>query len=132
MTLVWRVVRIFLVSNGDSIMEASGDDVQLTAGAADRIRELLAEEDDADGKGLRLFIERGGCSGMQYGMVFDERRDDDSVTERAGVRVYVDKVSLDYLRGVTLDFSDSLNDGGFKILNPNAKQSCGCGKSFQA
>ena len=68
---------------------------------------------------------------MQYGMVFDEKRDGDLVSDDSGVGVLVDPVSMDYLRGAVVDFSDSLTAGGFKISNPNAKQSCGCGKSFQ-
>jgi iron-sulfur cluster assembly accessory protein len=64
-------------------------------------------------------------------MVFDEARDGDLVAEDAGVKVLIDPVSVNYLRGAVVDFSDSLTAGGFKISNPNAKQSCGCGKSFQ-
>ncbi|MGH7981159.1 MAG: HesB/IscA family protein, partial [Limisphaerales bacterium] len=66
-----------------------------------------------------------------YGMTFDEKREGDLVTERGGVSVLIDPVSMDYLRGARVDYSDSLTAGGFKISNPNAKQSCGCGKSFQ-
>ena len=69
---------------------------------------------------------------MQYGMVFDERREDDLLTELHGVGVVVDGISANYLRGSTIDFSDDLNGGGFKINNPNAHSSCGCGKSFSA
>ena len=104
--------------------------VNLTQNAVDEVKALLSKPENA-GKTLRLFIEQGGCSGMQYGMVFDEPRDGDMVSEKSGVNVLVDPVSLDYLRGVTVDFNDSLTAGGFKISNPNAKQSCGCGKSFQ-
>jgi iron-sulfur cluster assembly accessory protein len=106
--------------------------VTLTSAAADHVRELLAKEKDSTGKSLRLFVEGGGCSGMQYGMVFDERRDNDLVSETHGVVVYVDPVSADYLRGTVLDFKDELTGGGLKIVNPNARQSCGCGKSFEA
>ena len=69
---------------------------------------------------------------MQYGMVFDEKREGDLVSQENGVNVLVDPISTDYLRGTVVDFSDALTDGGFKISNPNAKQSCGCGKSFEA
>jgi iron-sulfur cluster assembly accessory protein len=105
--------------------------VNLTENAVDEIRSLLAKSENT-GKNLRLYIEQGGCSGMQYGMVFDEKRDGDLVSEKNGVSVLIDPVSADYLRGAVVDFSDSLTAGGFKITNPNAKQSCGCGKSFQA
>ncbi len=69
---------------------------------------------------------------MQYGMVFDEKRDGDLISEEGGVTVLVDPVSAQFLHGCSVDFSDSLTAGGFKITNPNAKQSCGCGKSFEA
>jgi iron-sulfur cluster assembly accessory protein len=105
--------------------------VNLTKNAVGEIRSLLAKPENA-GKNLRLYIEQGGCSGMQYGMVFDEKRDGDLVAENDGVSVLIDPLSAGYLRGTTVDFSDELNAGGFKISNPNAKQSCGCGKSFQA
>jgi iron-sulfur cluster assembly protein/iron-sulfur cluster insertion protein len=69
---------------------------------------------------------------MQYGMVFDEQRDGDFTSEQEGVTVLVDGISAQYLRGTVVDFSDALTAGGFKITNPNAKESCGCGKSFNA
>ena len=84
------------------------------------------------GKPLRVFIERGGCSGMQYSMVFDEARDGDAVVEQEGVKIVVDDFSMDYLRGAVVDFSDNLTGGGFKIRNPNASQTCGCGRSFES
>jgi iron-sulfur cluster assembly accessory protein len=105
--------------------------VSLTKNAVDEIRSLLAKSENV-GKNLRLYIEQGGCSGMQYGMVFDEKRDGDLVSETDGVSILIDPISANYLRGTVVDFSDSLTAGGFKITNPNAKQSCGCGKSFQA
>ena len=105
--------------------------ISLTKNAADEIRSLLAQSENA-GKNLRLYIEQGGCSGMQYGMVFDEKRDGDFASEQQGVEVLVDPISAQYLRGTVVDFSDALVGGGFKISNPNAKQSCGCGKSFEA
>jgi iron-sulfur cluster assembly accessory protein len=105
--------------------------VGLTARAAEECKSLLALPENA-GKNLRIYVEQGGCSGMQYGMVFDEKRDGDLPTEQLGVEVLVDPVSAQYLRGTVVDFSDALTAGGFKISNPNAKQSCGCGKSFEA
>ncbi|MEJ0091406.1 MAG: iron-sulfur cluster assembly accessory protein [Limisphaerales bacterium] len=73
---------------------------------------------------------RAAVRGMQYGMVFDEKRDGDLASEQHGVEILVDPISAQYLRGTVVDFSDELSGGGFKILNPNAKESCGCGKSF--
>ncbi len=109
----------------------TGPVVNVTGNAAAEVKSLLALPENA-GKTLRIFVEQGGCSGMQYGMVFDERRDGDLVSEQNGVGILVDPVSADYLRGTVVDFSDGLTGGGFKISNPNAKQSCGCGKSFEA
>lgn len=106
--------------------------VNLTESAANEIKSMLAKQGENAGKALRVYIEAGGCSGMQYGMVFDEKRADDLVNEFYGVSVLVDPLSANYLRGSVVDFADSLNGGGFKISNPNARQSCGCGKSFEA
>lgn len=105
--------------------------IAVTPRAAEEIKAMIALPENA-GKSLRVYVEKGGCSGMQYGMVFDEKRDGDLVSETDGVSVLIDPVSLNYMRGAVVDFSDSLTAGGFKISNPNAKQSCGCGKSFQA
>ena len=105
--------------------------VGLTARAGEECRSLLAQPENA-GKNFRIYVEQGGCSGMQYGMVFDEKRAGDFVSEQHGVEILVDPVSAQYLRGTVVDFSDALTGGGFKISNPNAKQSCGCGKSFEA
>src|SRR5206468_3240166 len=102
--------------------------VTLTESAVGEVKSLLGKPENA-GKILRLYVEQGGCSGMQYSMVFDERRPDDLSAEMHGVSVLVDPFSADYLRGTVVDFSDSLTNGGFKISNPNARQSCGCGKS---
>ena len=106
--------------------------VSLTESAAQQVKVLLADEKENGGKTLRVFVEGGGCSGMQYGMVFDEKRDDDFSTQSYGVSVLVDPFSANYLRGSVVDFKDELNGGGFKITNPKARQSCGCGKSFEA
>jgi len=105
--------------------------INLTTSAAQEIRSLLLKPENA-GKTLRVYVEQGGCSGMQYAMTFDERRPDDAASEMHGVLVLVDPFSLQYLRGARVDFSDSLSGGGFKVSNPNARQSCGCGKSFTA
>ena len=106
--------------------------VSLTPSAADHVRSMLAEQPENAGKFLRVYVESGGCSGMQYGMVFDEKRPNDSVQEFFGVPVLVDPVSAEHLQGATIDYSDSLTGGGFKISNPKARSSCGCGKSFEA
>ena len=105
--------------------------VSLTANAAAETRSLLARPENA-GKTLRLYVEQGGCSGMQYGMVFDEKREGDLTFEQHGIDVLIDSFSAQYLRGTVVDFSEALTGGGFKISNPNAKQSSGCGKSIAA
>jgi iron-sulfur cluster assembly accessory protein len=106
--------------------------VELTPSAVREVRIMQANQPEHAGRPLRLFIEQGGCSGMQYGMTFDEVREGDAVAEFDGVRVVVDADSAGYLRGTVVDFSDALTGGGFKLRNPNARASCGCGKSFQA
>lgn len=115
-------------------MEASSTTtpvITLTENAAAEIRNTLTQPENT-GKILRIFVEQGGCSGMQYSMTFDERRPDDFLTEMHGVSVVVDPFSAKYLRGTVVDFSDALTGGGFKLSNPNARHSCGCGKSFEA
>lgn len=104
--------------------------IQLTASAAAEIKGLQQKPENA-AKHLRIYVEQGGCSGMQYGMTFDERRDGDNATEMHGVTVLVDGFSAGYLQGTVIDFSDALTGGGFKLTNPNARHSCGCGKSFE-
>jgi iron-sulfur cluster assembly accessory protein len=106
--------------------------VILTESAARQIASMLISDSENAGKCLRVFVEAGGCSGMQYGMVFDEKRDDDLAVEVQGVGVVVDPFSSNYIRGSVIDFSEELTGGGFKINNPVAHSSCGCGKSFTA
>jgi iron-sulfur cluster assembly accessory protein len=105
--------------------------ITLTPSAVEEVKSLLSQAAN-QGKNLRVFVEKGGCSGMQYSMVFDERRPDDCAVEMPGVSVLVDPFSAQFIRGAVVDFSDDLTSGGFKISNPNARESCGCGKSFQA
>jgi len=106
--------------------------ISLTESAAAQVKHLISTEPANAGKTLRIYVEQGGCSGMQYGMTFDERRPDDSATEFFGINVLVDPFSAEYLRGTVVDYVDALTGGGFKISNPKAQQSCGCGKSFAA
>ena len=109
---------------------AIGPVVSVTEHAAEEIRSLLARPENS-GKTLRVFVEKGGCSGMQYSMIFDEQRPDDHASSQHGVTVLVDPFSAGYIQGAVVDFSDELTGGGFKITNPKARQSCGCGKSFE-
>lgn len=104
----------------------------LTSTAAGKVRRLLEEKDIPD-HGLRVFVSGGGCSGMQYGMAFEAApQDGDVVIEDQGVKLIVDPVSVAYLEGSSIDYiEDDLMGGGFKIDNPNAVASCGCGHSFR-
>ena len=105
--------------------------ITMTPLAVERVRALLHEKGLVD-YGLRVFVAGGGCSGMQYGMAFEGNpQDSDSVVSYDGVKLVVDRVSLEYVRGATIDFVDNLMGGGFRIDNPNAVSSCGCGSSFR-
>jgi iron-sulfur cluster assembly protein len=106
--------------------------ISLTPVAAAKIRELMAEEDDAATLVLRVAIQGGGCSGFQYGLGFDAgAAEGDVELSLEGIPVVVDPFSAPYLRGTTIDFLNSISESGFKIDNPNAVSSCGCGHSFQ-
>ena len=107
-------------------------EINLTEKAAEQIKLLRDGSDDTKGKPLRLYVEAGGCSGFQYGMAFDQRQPDDVSVTTHDVELVVDPNSAEKLRGVTIDYEDSLQSTGFKIINPNAQRSCGCGKSFEA
>jgi iron-sulfur cluster insertion protein len=106
--------------------------INVTPSAATKISELLAEENKA-GAGLRVFVQGGGCSGFQYGLMIDEGEGDastDAIIESNGVKLLVDPISARYLKGAEVDFVDNVTGGGFTIKNPNAKSTCGCGSSF--
>ena len=104
--------------------------LRFTAAAAAKVRELVAEEGNASLK-LRAYIQGGGCSGFQYGFEFDEcQNDDDIAIVTEGATLLVDPLSLQYLMGAEVDYSESLAGAQFVIRNPNAKTTCGCGSSF--
>ena len=89
------------------------------------------QNETADGtKRLRIFVETGGCSGLEYGMSFDSPKEGDQELESQGVNFLMDTTSLAYLEGSVVDFDDGLQGKGFEIKNPNAKTTCGCGRSF--
>jgi iron-sulfur cluster assembly protein len=105
--------------------------ISLTDSAANAVNELLQKR-ELDGYALRVYIAGGGCSGYQYGMTLEGNiRQEDLVFEQHGVQVVVDEVSINYLRGATIDYVDEIMGSGFKIENPNAISSCGCGSSFR-
>ena len=104
--------------------------MDFTGTAAAKVRELVAEEGNA-GLKLRVYIQGGGCSGFQYGFEFDEvQGEDDIAIVTDGVTLLVDPLSLQYLAGASVDYSESLGGAQFVIRNPNAKTTCGCGSSF--
>jgi len=104
--------------------------MQVTERAVHKVKQLLAAE-NKDGYGLRIAVKGGGCSGFEYGLTFDnEQRDNDQVFDFGGLTVYVDAMSHMYLDAVEVDYVDSLQGSGFKIENPKATGSCGCGHSF--
>ncbi len=107
--------------------------ITLTSNAAAKVKGILEQEKEnlPDGA-LRIYVQGGGCSGFQYGMVLDEVAEGDQVIEaEGGVKVIVDPMSLRYLEGAEVDYKEDLMGGGFAIKNPNAKSTCGCGHSFQ-
>lgn len=107
--------------------------IDVTEAAQDRIRDLLDKDGKLDSHALRLKVVGGGCSGLRYELSFDDESGDGDTTLEAGpVRVVVDDKSALYLMGTTLDFVDTLQESGFKMGNPNAKNTCGCGESFGA
>lgn len=107
--------------------------ISLTPAAAEAVRGLLEKRNlDPKDYALRVFIAGGGCSGFQYGMALEANiRPSDLVAEFDGIRVVVDEVSIDYLRGASVDYIESVMGSGFKIENPNAISTCGCGSSFR-
>jgi len=114
----------------ESTSEIEDRHIVVTENAARRIAALRTQE-EADGAFLRIAVSGGGCSGFQYGFTFDEQRsDDDFVFERDGIAVVVDDVSLGLLNGAEIDFVEDMMGASFRINNPNAASSCGCGNSF--
>jgi len=109
--------------------------IEITEAASSRIKGLLDRDDKLQSHGLRMKVIGGGCSGLQYELSFDPADDlgeHDTTIEAGSVRVFVDEKSALYLAGSSLDFVDTLMESGFKIGNPNASNTCGCGQSFAA
>ena len=104
--------------------------VAFTAKAVEMVKNAMAQENLTD-YGIRVGVVGGGCSGFQYSMDFEnEQKDGDQVFEQGGIRLYVDPMSAMYLQGVTVDYVVGLQGAGFKFVNPNARNTCGCGQSF--
>ena len=105
--------------------------ITLTDIAVEKVH-LFLEDEDNKGKALRVFVEGGGCSGFQYGLAFDDPVEDDSTLEFGDVKVVIDPASATLIKGAQVDFVDGVQGSGFKVTNPNAKSTCGCGQSFSA
>ena len=106
--------------------------IEMTKKAADRLAAVM-EGEGKKGFGLRMEVTTGGCSGLNYNMSFEEKQKEfDKVFESQGLRIFCDLKSYLYLKGIKIDFSNDILNGGFKIVNPNAERTCGCGTSFSA
>ncbi|CAN5465979.1 iron-sulfur cluster insertion protein ErpA [soil metagenome] len=112
-------------------METADSAVTITDGAAGKIRDLVAGNEEAADQALRVAVKGGGCSGFQYALALDKPKEDDHVFEHNGVSVVVDKVSLQFVFGSQVDYVDGLTGAGFTVNNPNVVAACGCGSSFQ-
>lgn len=111
-------------------MEAQENPLVFTNSAAMKVRQLIDEEGDQNLM-LRVFVSGGGCSGFQYGFTFDQNETDgDTIVENQGVKLLVDPMSVQYLMGAEIDYTEGLEGSQFVIRNPNATTTCGCGSSF--
>jgi iron-sulfur cluster assembly protein len=112
-------------------VEAGGCPISLTERAAQEVKDILEQQGNPEGVRLRIYVAGGGCSGLQYGMALDENVDEgDAFFEHSGIEVVIDPMSLKYITGSIVDFVTTPMGGGFKVENPNATKSCGCGSSF--
>ena len=106
--------------------------ISITDRGAQKVQEFLdSQSGDVSMAGLRVGVRGGGCTGFQYQLAFDEQRANDSVFESHGLKLLVDNESLDFVRGSTIDYEESLQGAGFKVNNPNVVAACGCGSSFR-
>ncbi len=117
-------------TNRCAMPTSSTPTITLTEKAAQQVSQLVGDQGQA--KGLRLFVEAGGCSGMSYGMELNSRQEGDVECNQHNVKLFVDEAAMTYLKGSVIDYVDGLTGAGFKITNPNAKHTCGCGNSFEA
>jgi iron-sulfur cluster assembly accessory protein len=117
-------------TKNEASTEGTQELVKLTPRAAEKVKEIRAEEKIEEGYGLRLKVMGGGCSGFAYDLFFDQVQDVDQSFESQGVRMVCDQMSLMYLVGTEIDYVESVQGSGFKFTNPNVKSTCGCGSSF--
>ena len=109
---------------------AAAPPVEMTPAAVEKVKGMLETRPELEGKGLRIYVTPGGCAGSSYGMAFDSPSDDDTVVECGGLKVLLDAESLPWLKGIHVDYKETMLGSGFAITNPNAVSSCGCGTSF--
>ena len=105
--------------------------ITLTQIASASLISLLNRKNATQNQGLRISVQKGGCAGLQYSMAVEEKQEHDITSGSDEARIFIDKGAVEFLEGMTLDYSISLSDSGFKIINPNAARSCGCGTSFE-
>jgi iron-sulfur cluster assembly accessory protein len=126
-----RTVRTMTAITQPEQIETITEEITLTQAAAGAVQDLLNRK-KLEGYALRVYISGGGCSGFQYGMALENNiRDTDLIYDQHGVRLVIDEISIDYMRGAKIDYVDEVMGSGFKIENPNAVSTCGCGSSFR-
>ena len=118
--------------NEQSTAESAAPGIQLTPKALEKVRKMALKEALSPEQGLRIGVVGGGCSGFQYTLNFDARKEGDTVTTLDGLKILVDELSLPYIAGTTLDYVEGLHNAGFRFDNPRASRVCGCGSSFSA
>ncbi|MBI4569060.1 MAG: iron-sulfur cluster insertion protein ErpA [Planctomycetes bacterium] len=112
------------------VPQAPASQLRLTPNAADKVRHFRSQDEKLGDKGLRVYIEGGGCSGYKYGFAFDDAQGDDLIFEHDGLKMVIDPISYERLKGSVVDYVDDFRGAGFIVQNPNAKSTCGCGSSF--
>jgi len=122
--MLYKMMVSMLLQSPDAVR------ISITEKAAEKVRSAMEKQGKSD-VALRLYVSGGGCSGFQYGLAFDRKNDDDNVIESHGVKVIVDQESAKYLDGSEIDYEESVMGEGFKVNNPNATETCGCGHSFK-
>jgi len=122
--MLYKMMVSMLLQSPDAVR------ISITEKAAEKVKSAMEKQGKND-VALRLYVSGGGCSGFQYGLAFDRKNDDDNVIESHGVKVIVDQESAKYLDGSEIDYEESVMGEGFKVNNPNATETCGCGHSFK-
>lgn len=122
---------MLLLRGSEGIIKEADRMITLTQNAIQKLKEILDVEAEAKGKSLRISLQKGGCSGYEYGFAFDNKKEGDSEVVADGARVLIDPESAKFLANSVIDYAEEATSAGFKIQNPNVKSSCGCGTSHQ-